>query len=261
MAKQTSPLNDRPGQDLAGRTALVTGGSRGIGRATCLALAAHGAAVAVHYHASETAALEVVNRIKQVGGSAVALQADLATRQTGAELVAATTDALGPVDILINNAGEMTDAAVTDMSDEVWEQSLALNLTAVFRCTRACLASMQRRGWGRVINVSSQAAFTGSSQHAHYAAAKSGLLGFTYSVAKELGQSGVTINVIAPGRITTDMLRERAEGREEEWLRQTPLGRLGRPEEVADTIAFLASDRASYITGAVLNVNGGLLMG
>lgn len=261
MAKQTSPLNDRPIQDLSGRTALVTGGSRGIGRATCLALAASGAAVVVHYHASKTAALELVNRIKQMEGAAVALPADLAAREAGAELVAAAADALGPVDILVNNAGEMTDAAVIDMPDEVWEQSLALNLTAAFRCTRACLASMQKRGWGRIINISSQAAFTGSAQHAHYAAAKSGLLGFTYSLAKELGQSGVTINVVAPGRITTDMLLERAEDREEEWLRQTPLGRLGRPEEVADAITFLTSNRASYITGAVLNVNGGLVMG
>jgi len=120
---------------------------------------------------------------------------------------------------------------------------------------------MQARGWGRIINVSSQAAYTGSARHAHYAAAKAGLLGFTYSVAKELGSSGVTINVVAPGRIETDLLLGRTPEREAEWLRQTPMGRLGESEEVAETIAFLASDRASYITGAVFNVNGGLVMG
>jgi NAD(P)-dependent dehydrogenase (short-subunit alcohol dehydrogenase family) len=179
----------------------------------------------------------------------------------GTSLVAAATEALGPLDILVNNAGAMTGATVTEMSDELWDMSLTLNLTAVFRCTRACLASMQARGWGRIINVSSQAAYTGSARHAHYAATKAGLLGFTYSVAKELGSSGVTINVVAPGRIETDLLLGRTPEREAEWLRQTPMGRLGESEEVAETIAFLASDRASYITGAVFNVNGGLVMG
>lgn len=257
-----SPQPQKPSTaNLSGRTALVTGGSRGIGRATCLALAAQGAAVAVHYHTSEAAALAVVKKIKQLDGAAVALQADLAAPGSGSDLVAATANGLGPVDILVNNAGEMTDVTVVNMTDEVWERSLTLNLTAAFRCTRACIPAMQSRGWGRIINVSSQAAFTGSAQHAHYAAAKSGLLGFTYSLAKELGGSAVTINVVAPGRITTDMLLERASGRKQEWLQQTPLGRLGQPEEVAQAIAFLASDSASYITGAVLNVNGGLVMG
>lgn len=261
MAQQTFPRNHHPPGDLAGRTALVTGGSRGIGRATCLALAAQGAAIAVHYHAAAEAAKAVVEAIEQAGGSAVALQANLAEPETGTRLVTEATAALGPLDILVNNAGEMTDAAVTEMSDAIWDRSLALNLTAAFRCTRACLASMRARGWGRIINVSSQAAFTGSANHAHYAAAKAGLLGFTYSVAKELGSSGVTANVVSPGRISTDLLLERSAGREAEWLRQTPLGRLGDPAEVAETIAFLASDRAGYITGAVFNISGGLLMG
>lgn len=261
MSQQMSSLNQGLSGDLTGRTALVTGGSRGIGRATCLALAAQGAAVAVHYHAAEAAAKAVVEAIEQAGGSAVALQADLVEPVAGTSLVAAATEALGPLDILVNNAGAMTSATVTEMSDELWDMSLTLNLTAVFRCTRACLASMQARGWGRIINVSSQAAYTGSARHAHYAAAKAGLLGFTYSVAKELGSSGVTINVVAPGRIETDLLLGRTPEREAEWLRQTPMGRLGESEEVAETIAFLASDRASYITGAVFNVNGGLVMG
>jgi NAD(P)-dependent dehydrogenase (short-subunit alcohol dehydrogenase family) len=147
------------------------------------------------------------------------------------------------------------------MKDEEWEQSLAVNLGSAFRYARECIPFMKERRWGRIINVSSQVAYTGSTNHAHYAAAKSGLLGFTFSLAKELGACGVTVNVVAPGRIVTDLLLDRMAGREEEWIRQTPLQRFGRPEEVAGPIAFLASDDASYITGAVLNVSGGQLMG
>jgi NAD(P)-dependent dehydrogenase (short-subunit alcohol dehydrogenase family) len=243
------------------RTALVTGGSRGIGRAACVALASQGAKVAVHYRSHSDAANQVASNIREAGGHAVALCADLLERGAGEDLVNRVTEALGPVDILVNNAGEMTDSPVQTMSDETWERSLALNLSAAFRCSRACLPAMGANGWGRIINVSTQAAYTGSANHAHYAAAKSGLHGFTFSLAKEVGPSGITVNLVAPGRIRTDMLLARSEGREEKWLEQTPLKRLGEPEEVAGPIAFLASDAASYITGAALNVNGGLVMG
>jgi NAD(P)-dependent dehydrogenase (short-subunit alcohol dehydrogenase family) len=165
------------------------------------------------------------------------------------------------VEILVNNAGEVTDLAVVNMPDGDWEQSLAVNLTAAFRYARECIPMMKEQHWGRIINVSSQAAYRGSANHAHYAAAKAGLLGFTFSLAKELGDSGITVNVVTPGRILTDLLLKQMPGREEEWLRQTPLGRFGRPEEVAAAITFLASEEASYITGAVLNVSGGLVMG
>jgi len=222
--------------NLAGRVALVTGGSRGIGRATCLALAAHGAAVAVHYRGQAEAAAP-------------------------SSLVDQTAARLGPIDILVNNAGGMTDSAVADMTDEVWEESMTLNLGAAFRCARACIPGMKARQWGRIINVTSQAAYTGSSNHAHYAAAKAGLIGLTFSLAKELARSGITANAVAPGRIVTDMLMELAPGREQEWLAQTPMRRFGRPEEAAAAIVFLASEAASYITGANLNVNGGQLMG
>jgi len=256
------PANPRPlSESLAGRVALVTGGSRGIGRATCLALAGRGAAVAVHYRLQAQAAQEVVAQITNEGGKAFAFQADLSDSAAASHLVAQAVATLGRVDILVNNAGEMTDSAVVDMSDELWERALTVNLTSAFRCARACIPGMKARQWGRIINVSSQVAYTGSTNHAHYAAAKSGLLGFTYSLAKELGTSGITVNLVAPGRITTDMLLERMAGREEEWLKQTPMGRIGDPEEVAAAIAFLASDAASYITGANLHINGGLVMG
>jgi 3-oxoacyl-[acyl-carrier protein] reductase len=246
--------------NLAGRAALVTGGSRGIGRATCLALAAHGAAVGVHYSASQAQAAEVVDQIRGAGGRAIAIRGDLREADAPGRAVAEAAAAFGPIDILINNAGQMTDVPVEAMSDEIWEAALSLHLTAVFRCSRAVIPAMKMRRWGRIVNVSTQALYTGSKNHAHYAAAKAGLLGFTFSLAKEVGEHGVTVNLVAPGRIRTGMLAERSSGREEEWMRQTPVRRFGDPSEIAGAIVFLASQAAGYITGATLHVNGGLVM-
>ncbi len=248
-------------KNLAGRVALVTGGSRGIGRATCLALATRGAAVAVLCRSRLDQAKEVVQQIQAGGERALAIQADALDPGAIKRSVQEAVSGLGRIDILVNNLGEMTGAPVADMKDEEWEHSLAVNLGSAFRYARECIPSMKERRWGRIINLSSQAAYRGSNNHAHYAAAKSGLLGLTFSLAKELGACGVTVNVVAPGRIATDMLLEGMAGREEEWIRQTPLQRFGRPEEVAGPIAFLASEDASYITGAVLNVSGGQMMG
>jgi NAD(P)-dependent dehydrogenase (short-subunit alcohol dehydrogenase family) len=246
--------------NLAGRVALVTGGSRGIGHAIALALADHGAAVAVHYRSQAVQAQMVVDNILEKSGRAVALQADLMQPNAPDLLVRQVTDQLGQPDILINNAGEFTDSSVAEMTDDIWAQTLALNLTAAFACTRACLPLMKTRGWGRVISLTSQAAFVGSSNHAHYAAAKAGLAGFSYSLAKEVGADGITINLVAPGRIVTDMLADHIPTREAEWIGQTPLRRLGEPEEVAGAVVFLASNAASYITGATIHVNGGVFM-
>jgi len=246
---------------LAGRVALVTGGSRGIGRATCVELARHGAAVAVLCGRRLEEAQEVAAQIESAGGRSLAIEADVldpGAIQRSAKEAAAR---LGNVDILVNNAGEMTDIPVTDMKDEDWDRSLAINLTSAFRYVRECIPSMKARRWGRIVNVSSQVVYTGSNNHAHYSAAKSGLLGFTFSLTKELGPFGITANVVAPGRIVTDLLLERMAGREQEWMSQTPVRRFGQPEEVGAAIVFLASDAASYITGAVVNVNGGLVMG
>ena len=246
--------------NLTGHTAVVTGGSRGIGRATCLALAAHGAAVGVHYSASQAQAAEVVEEIRRGGGRAVAIRGDLREADAPGRVIAEAVTALGPIDILVNNAGEMTDVAVEAMLDEIWEAALSLHLTATFRCSRAVIPMMKMRRWGRIVNVSTQAIYTGSKNHAHYAAAKAGLLGFTFSLAKEVGEHGITVNLVAPGRIRTGMLLERSSGREAEWMGQTPLRRFGEPEEIAGAIVFLASHAAGYITGATLHVNGGLVM-
>jgi 3-oxoacyl-[acyl-carrier protein] reductase len=246
---------------LSGRVALVTGGSRGIGRATCLALAAGGAAVAVHYNANRGLAEEVAAKIEEAGGKSVAVGADLLDRDAGDRIVAAAEGSLGPVDILVNNAGELTTSPVEELADAVWERTLTLNLTAAFRCARAAIPSMKEHRWGRIVNVSSQAAYTGSANHAHYAAAKAGMAGLTFSLAKELGPHGVTANLVVPGRVETDILADDLPARREEWLRQTPARRLGRPEEVAAAIAFLASESSGYVMGAALHVGGGLVMG
>jgi 3-oxoacyl-[acyl-carrier protein] reductase len=155
----------------------------------------------------------------------------------------------------------MYDTMAEDISDEEWEKMIAINLNSVFYACRAVIPHFKEKNKGRIINVSSQAALTGSAQHAHYAAAKSGILGFSYSLAKELGPYGITVNIVSPGRIDTDMITRRDNGRMEEWMQQTPLKRIGKPEDVASAVFFLASEEASYITGLNMHVNGGLLMG
>ena len=243
------------------KVALVTGASRGIGRAIALSLASDGLAVAVHYDKSADAAQKVVSEITESGGRAIAFQGNLASPDVPADLVARVKSQLGSIDILVNNAAVMTDCSIAEMSDEMWDETIAVNLSAVFKLTRACIPAMVENKWGRIISISSQVAQTGSANHAHYSATKASLLGFTYSAAKELGASGITANVVLPGRIETDMISVRSVGRMDEWMSQTPLGRLGKPEEVAGVVTFLASVESSYITGAAINVNGGLVMG
>lgn len=243
------------------KVALVTGASRGIGRAIALSLASDGLAVAVHYDKSADAAEKVVSEITENGGRAIAFQGNLASPDVPADLVARVKSQLGSIDILVNNAAVMTDSSIAEMSDEMWDETIAVNLSAVFKLTRACIPAMIENKWGRIISISSQVAQTGSANHAHYSATKASLLGFTYSAAKELGANGITANVVLPGRIETDMISVRSVGRMDEWMSQTPLGRLGKPEEVAGVVTFLASVESSYITGAAINVNGGLVMG
>ena len=243
------------------RVALVTGGATGIGAATVTAMAESKITVALQYSSSETQAKQIAEQLNSKGAKVEIFQADLSQKDSAEKLVAAVKAKLGDIDILINNAGLMTDASIIEMSDELWDQALNINLTAAFKLIRACAPSMVAKKWGRIINISSQVALTGSANHAHYATAKAGLLGLTYSAAKEYGASGVTVNAVLPGRIETNMIAQRSIGRLDEWLSQTPLNRLGRADEVAGMINFLASEMASYVTGASINVNGGLVMG
>lgn len=243
------------------RVALVTGGATGIGAATVSALAADNLKVALHYSSSKDAAIKLADNLKSNGAKVEVFQADLTQKGSAEDLVKNVTSKLGAIDILVNNAGLMSDEGITKMSDELWDEAINLNLSVAFKLIRATANQMQLNKWGRIINVSSQVALTGSANHAHYAAAKAGLLGLTYSAAKEFGASGVTVNALLPGRIETNMISDRSKGRMDEWLKQTPMGRLGKSEEVASMIAFLVSEKASYVTGAAINVNGGLVMG
>lgn len=243
------------------RVALVTGGATGIGAATVAALAADKVSVALQYSSSANEANQIAEQLNSKGLKVEIFQADLSQKDSADNLVASVKAKLGDIDILINNAGLMSDASIIEMSDQLWDQALNVNLTAAFKLIRACAPSMVSKKWGRIINISSQVALVGSANHAHYATAKAGLLGLTYSAAKEYGASGVTVNAVLPGRIQTNMIAQRSIGRLDEWLAQTPLNRLGKPEEVAGMINFLASEMACYVTGASINVNGGLVMG
>ena len=243
------------------KVALVTGGATGIGAATVEALANENIAVAIQYSSSSNEAKALSDKLKSAGKKVEIFQADLTKAGAAESLVSQVKSSLGVIDILINNAGVMSDSSIIEMSDQLWDEAINLNLTASFKLMRACAPDMIAKKWGRIINVSSQVALTGSADHAHYSAAKAGLLGLTYSAAKEYGKESVTVNAVLPGRIQTNMIAERSKGRLDEWLSQTPLNRLGRPTEVADMITFLVSEKASYITGASINVNGGLVMG
>ena len=243
------------------KVALVTGGATGIGAATVEALANENIAVAIQYSSSSNEAKALSDKLKSAGKKVEIFQSDLTKAGAVESLVSQVKSSLGVIDILINNSGVMSDSSIIKMSDQLWDEAINLNLTASFKLMRACAPDMIAKKWGRIINVSSQVALTGSADHAHYSAAKAGLLGLTYSAAKEYGKESITVNAVLPGRIQTNMIAERSKGRLDEWLSQTPLNRLGRPTEVADMITFLVSDKASYITGASINVNGGLVMG
>lgn len=246
---------------LKGKIALVTGGSRGIGGAISKELAMNGARVLINYLNSEKHVVKLLDGISKSGGEALPFKADVSKPSEVSNLMNKIISTWGGLDILVNCAGVMKDNYIEDIELEEWEEVMNINLKSAFLCTKAAIPLLKECGGGRIINLSSQAAFTGSIKHLHYATSKAGMLGFTYSLAKELGKYNITVNVVSPGRILTDMIKSRKDGREQEWVINTPLGRLGKPEEVANSIVFLASDKASYITGANLNVNGGILMG
>jgi 3-oxoacyl-[acyl-carrier protein] reductase len=247
--------------DLTGKAALVTGGSRGLGRAICLRLGSLGARVAVNYHANEEAARAVVDAIKAAGrGDAFALQGDVGLSADAQRVVRAATDAFGRLDILVNNAGTTRDNLLAIMKEEDWDYILTTNLKSVFNVSKAALRPMLRQKYGRIVNISSVAGVAGNPGQANYSAAKAGMIGFTQSMAKEYGPKNITVNAIAPGFIPTDLTKSLAQDIKEQMIKMTPLGRFGTAEEVAGVVAFFASDAASYITGQVLRVDGGLMI-
>jgi 3-oxoacyl-[acyl-carrier protein] reductase len=245
-------------QRCKGQVALITGASRGIGRAIALSLAAEGANVVVNYASSSAAAEQVVAEITQGGGSAIALQADVSKADQVDALVNATMEKWHRLDILVNNAGITRDTLLLRMKPEDWQAVIDINLTGVFLCTRAASKIMLKQKSGRIINITSVSGLMGNPGQANYSAAKAGVIGFTKTIAKELASRGITVNAVAPGFINTDMT---SDVKSEEILKFIPLGRFGQPEEVAGMVRFLAADSAaSYITGQVLNVDGGMVM-
>lgn len=245
---------------LDGKTALVTGASRGIGRAIALCLAAEGARVAINYAGNVKAAEEVKASIEAAGGTAILCQADIADSTAVEAMIADVVKEFGTIDILVNNAGITRDTLLMRMKDEDFAKVLDTNLKGVFYCTKAVSKLMMKKRAGRIINMASVVGLVGNAGQTNYAAAKAGVIGFSKSAAKELASRGITVNVVAPGFIGTDMTAGLPESVKEKMLTDIPLGRMGEPEDVANAVLFLASDQASYITGQVVNVDGGMVM-
>ncbi len=246
---------------LAGKVALVTGGSRGIGRAIALDLAANGAKVVVNYQSSSAAAVEVAATIAASGGEAMAVQADVADFAAAQALVKETVAAYGQIDILVNNAGTTRDTLLMMMSENDWDTVINTNLKSLFNCCKAALRPMLRRKQGgRIINISSIVGLVGQGGQTNYAASKAGIIGFTKSLARELASRSITVNAIAPGYFPTALTDVLSEENKQQALAYIPLGRFGQVEEVAYLVSFLASDRAAYITGEVIRVDGGMAM-
>jgi len=246
---------------LQGKTALVTGGSRGIGRAVCLDLAARGAVVGVNYVSNSQAADETLAALTAAGGQGFVVGFDVADSDAVAKAIKEIVSDCGGVDILVNNAGITRDGLMARMKEADWDAVLNTNLKGAFTCSKAVMRSMMKKRWGRIINITSVIGFLGNGGQVNYAAAKAGLVGFSKSMARELAARKVTVNCVAPGYIVTDMTSDLSEDIQEMIKAQIPLGILGTPEDVAAAVGYLASEESGYMTGQTLHVNGGMYMG
>jgi 3-oxoacyl-[acyl-carrier protein] reductase len=245
---------------LQGKVAIVTGASRGIGKAIAIELGKRGAKVIVNYSKSPDGANEAVEAIKAAGSEALAVQADVSNAKAATALIKSATDTYGRLDILVNNAGTTRDQLLMSMPEEDWDTVLTTNLKSAFNCSKAAVRSMIRQRAGRIINIASVSGVMGNAGQTNYSASKAGLIGFTKALAREVASRNVTVNAIAPGFIPTDLTNNLAENLKNETLKVIPLGRWGTADEIANAVAFFASDEAGYITGQTLNVDGGMAM-
>ncbi|MBD8025806.1 3-oxoacyl-[acyl-carrier-protein] reductase [Ureibacillus sp. Re31] len=245
---------------LVGKTAVVTGASRGIGRAIALQLASEGANVVVNFSGSEQKAQQVVSEIEQLGAKAIAVQANVSDSDSVQNLMSAAVEQFGSIDVLVNNAGITRDNLIMRMKEDEWDEVINTNLKGVFLCTKAVTRQMMKQRSGRIINISSIVGVMGNAGQANYVAAKAGVIGLTKTTARELASRNILVNAIAPGFITTEMTDELPEDIKSSMLNQIPLAKLGQPEDIAKAVVFLASDDASYMTGQTLHIDGGMYM-
>ena len=246
---------------LAGKVAVVTGGSRGIGRAICLHLAGLGAKVVINYVSRPEAAEETKAQVEANGGECLVVKFNVADTSEVQDAFKKITDECGRIDILVCNAGITRDNLLIKMNEEAWDEVMAVNLKGAFNCIKAGCRPMMKQRWGRIILITSVVGFSGNAGQANYSAAKAGMVGLTRTSARELASRGITVNCVAPGFIDTDMTSDLPEAIKEKMLAEIPLGAFGQPEDIANAVSYLASDGAGYVTGQAIHVNGGMLMG